>query len=274
MSSETPLWREVFVLVVAGTVLGIVYNGMGVTSRPPRGIPWVAAKAELPSLEDMTPPDSGMAAPGGETSAPDAGGPTSNPEQTSTPPASTGDGRGRDNRTAGSDPRSGEPAAGITGTSGAAPSGTAATPAGSGDPAPTAPATASALPDLRPTASLPFIPETGQPIQVQLPTVKRFFDARAALFLDARDPAEYEKGHIPGAIRLTNPEAQNEPERMKALPVEGRPTVVYCEGGTCEASLDLARFLIESGFKKVLVYMGGFPEWEAAGHAVERGSGR
>jgi rhodanese-related sulfurtransferase len=109
---------------------------------------------------------------------------------------------------------------------------------------------------------------------VQTATVKRFFDARAALFLDARDPAEYEKGHIPGAIRLTNPEAQNEPERMKALPVEGRPTIVYCEGGACEASLDLARFLLESGFKKVLVYMGGYPEWEAAGYPIERGSGR
>ena len=109
---------------------------------------------------------------------------------------------------------------------------------------------------------------------MQVGTVKRFFDARAALVLDARDPAEYEKGLIPGAIRLTNAEAQADPERLKALPVGGRPTIVYCEGGACEASLELARFLIESGFKKVLVYMGGYPEWEAAGHPVEKGSGR
>ena len=105
-------------------------------------------------------------------------------------------------------------------------------------------------------------------------TVRRFFDAKAALFLDARDAGDYEKGHIPGAIRLTNVEAQNEPERMKGLPLQGKPTIVYCEGGTCEASLELARYLIESGWKKVLVYMGGFPEWNAAGNPVETGGGK
>lgn len=250
MSSETPMRREVFALVVAGAVLGIVYNSMGLASRPPRGIPWVASRAELPSLEEMTPSDSVMRAPGGETSAPDAGLPTSDPKQASPPPAVS------------------------KGTSAPPPAGAGTTPAGSADPAPATPATTGTLPEPRRVAPLPFIPDTDQPIQVQIATVKRFFDARAALFLDARDPAEYEKGHIPGAIRLTNPEAQNEPERVKALPVEGRPTIVYCEGGACETSLELARFLIESGFKKVLVYMGGYPEWLAAGHPVERGSGR
>ena len=130
------------------------------------------------------------------------------------------------------------------------------------------------MPEPRRSAPPPFVPESDQPIQVQLATVTRFFDARGALFLDARDPAEYEKGHIPGAIRLTNPEAQNEPDRLKALPVNGRPIICYCEGGACEASLDLARFLIESGHRKVLVYMGGFPEWEAAMKPVEKGKGQ
>jgi rhodanese-related sulfurtransferase len=130
------------------------------------------------------------------------------------------------------------------------------------------------MPEPRRAAPPPFVPESDQPIQVQVATVKRFYDARAALFLDARDPAEYEAGHIPGAIRLTNPEAQNEPERLQALPVNGRPIICYCEGGACEASLDLARFLIESGYRKVLVYMGGYPEWAAAGHPVEKGKGQ
>ncbi len=250
MSSETPMRREVVLIVLAGAVLGIVYNGMGLASRPPRGIPWVAAKAELSSLEEMTLSDSVMTAPGEETSAPDAGRPRSDPEQPSAPPAAS------------------------KGTSAPPPAGAGAPPAGSAAPASVTPATTGTLPEPLRVAPLPFIPDTNQPIQVQLPIVKRFSEARAALFLDARDPAEYEKGHIPGAIRLTNPEAQNDPERMKALPVEGRPTIVYCEGGSCEASLELARFLIESGFKKVLVYMGGYPEWEAAGHPVERGSGR
>jgi rhodanese-related sulfurtransferase len=104
-------------------------------------------------------------------------------------------------------------------------------------------------------------------------TVKPFFDAGAALFLDARDPAEYEAGHIPGAIRLTNADLASEPERAKTLPVAGRPIIVYCEGGECEASLEVARALVEGGYRKVLVFTGGFPEWSAAGYPVERGQG-
>jgi len=121
---------------------------------------------------------------------------------------------------------------------------------------------------------LPFIPESDKPIQVQLATAKKFFTARGALFLDARDPAEYEAGHIPGAIRLTGPEANTDPEKIKALPVQGRPIICYCEGGACEASLDLARTLIDAGYKKVLVYMGGFPEWSADNQPVEKGAGK
>jgi rhodanese-related sulfurtransferase len=108
---------------------------------------------------------------------------------------------------------------------------------------------------------------------MEITTVKRFFDARAALFIDARDPAEYEAGHIPGALRLTNAEAQGEPDRLKSLPVQGRPIIAYCEGGACEASIELARTLIDAGYQKVLVYSGGYPEWSAAGYPVERGNG-
>ncbi|MGE5178387.1 MAG: rhodanese-like domain-containing protein [Bacteroidota bacterium] len=101
---------------------------------------------------------------------------------------------------------------------------------------------------------------------------KRLFDAKAALFLDARDPSEYEEGHIPTAIRLTRDEALQYPDRVKALGETSRPIVTYCNGGACEASLELARVLVDAGYRRVLVYTGGFPEWTAAGHSVARGS--
>lgn len=257
-----PLRREIIVLVAAGAALGIVYNSIGLASHPPRGIPWIAAKAQLPSLEDLTPPDTATATTVPvETPAmadPPAPGPT--PPPATTP--SGGDARHEPGSTSGSHATSGASSApsGATGT----------TPAGSGESSSGSPG--GSLPEPRRVGPLPFIPDSDQPIQMQMATVRRFFDAKRALFLDARDPAEYEQGHIPGAIRLTNQEAQADPERLKALPVAGRPTIVYCEGGTCEASLDLARFLLESGFRKVLVYMGGFPEWEAAGNPVTKGS--
>jgi rhodanese-related sulfurtransferase len=241
MSSQTPLRRDVILMVIAGAVLGIAYNGMGLASRPPRGIAWVAVETALPTLEDPAPGDSVIGAPDGAVTTPEATSPPT-PERTSVSPVT--------------------PSAPLAVTT--------KPPAGSGEASPPAD---TSVPEPQRAAPLPFIPDSDQPIQMQVATVKRFFDARGALFLDARDPAEYEKGHIPGAIRLTNVEAQNEPERLKALPsLQGKPTIVYCEGGACEASLELARFLIESGWKKVLVYMGGYPEWQAAGHPVSKGS--
>jgi rhodanese-related sulfurtransferase len=244
--------RDVVMIVLGGAVLGLLYNGVGLATRPPRGIPWITAQQELPKLDDLIGPDSTTMSAEPDPVPGTTAAPSTSPAPASTPSEPARAARG-ETRT---------PAPPVPPAAGREP----ATP-GTGTP------TSAALPEPR-RVPLPFVPDSDQPIQVEIAMTKRFFDARGALFLDARDPAEYQKGHIPGAIRLTNPEAQNEPERVRALPVEGRPTIIYCEGGTCEASLDLARFLLESGFKKVMVYMGGYPEWEAAGHPVERGSGR
>ncbi len=276
IGNESSLGRGAVLIIVAGVALGLAHNWVGLTSRPPRGIHWRATAAALPDVESLTAPGGGArdtagganptsdavtpadAAPGtrppaaGDRAAPSVPGATGQPA-----PASAASPA----RTAGHVPvllRDRRPDAG----SPASP--TALPPAGG-----SAPITVS-----RPMGPLPFIPETDQPVQVKLALVKRFFDAGAALFIDARDPAEFEAGHIPGALRMTQADAAADPERVKALPARGRPIIVYCEGGTCEASLDVARVLVEAGFRKVLVFMGGFPEWAAAGHPVERGGGR
>jgi rhodanese-related sulfurtransferase len=121
--------------------------------------------------------------------------------------------------------------------------------------------------------SVPLIQERSRPVEIDLATAKSLFDGGAALFVDARDGAEFEAGHIPRAVRLTPNDALAEPERVRALAPGARPIVTYCEGGTCEASLDLARALVDAGYRRVLVYAGGFPEWAAAGHPIERGGG-
>lgn len=115
------------------------------------------------------------------------------------------------------------------------------------------------------------IPDLDRPIQSELAGVKRLFDAGAVVFVDAREPDEYAEGHIPGAISMPYDEVSGEPERLENLQAEGKAIAVYCGGGACELSLNLAWDLIYAGQKKVLVYMGGFPEWVAAGYPVERG---
>jgi rhodanese-related sulfurtransferase len=89
-----------------------------------------------------------------------------------------------------------------------------------------------------------------------------------AIFVDARDVEDFDKGHIPGSICL--PVDQFRAGKQKLMAPKGSLVVVYCSGGDCESSNDLAGLLVKGGFKKVRVYKGGFDEWEALGQPVEK----
>lgn len=117
------------------------------------------------------------------------------------------------------------------------------------------------------------IPDLGRPLQMQLPAVKSLYDEGAALILDVRDPEEYRAGHIAGALLLPYDEAVTDPERLERLDAGGKPIVVYCGGGTCELSMNMAYALVEAGQRRVLVFMGGYPEWAAAGYPTATGEG-
>lgn len=117
---------------------------------------------------------------------------------------------------------------------------------------------------------LPAVPDLAQPIQMQLGAVKKFHDAGAAVFIDARPKEEYDGGHIPGAVNLPYDEAVTDPARLESFDAQGKPIIIYCGGGTCELSMNLAWAMIQSGQKKLLVFMGGIPEWEGAGYPLQR----
>jgi rhodanese-related sulfurtransferase len=121
-------------------------------------------------------------------------------------------------------------------------------------------------------AALPEIPATDSPVQIERQALSQYVDARAALVLDAREAHEYEAGHLPGAVSLPYDQVATDGQRLAQLEAGGRPIVVYCGGGTCELSLDLAWDLIYAGHTRVAVYMGGYPDWVAAGLPVETGS--
>ena len=119
--------------------------------------------------------------------------------------------------------------------------------------------------------ALPEIPELDRPLSTEMDTVKRFFDARAALFLDTREAEEYVEGHIPGALCYPYDVVRDDPGVLDDLDPGDRPIIAYCGGGTCEISMGVADALIARGHRKVLVYMGGMPEWTAAGYPVAGG---
>jgi rhodanese-related sulfurtransferase len=115
------------------------------------------------------------------------------------------------------------------------------------------------------------VPDVPRPLQIQLSRVKQFVDANAAVVIDAREPSEYAEGHIPGAVNMPYDTVVTDPVKLDAFDQKGKPIIVYCGGGTCELSMNLAFALIGAGKTKVLVFMGGWPEWSAAGNPVAKG---
>jgi hydroxyacylglutathione hydrolase len=89
----------------------------------------------------------------------------------------------------------------------------------------------------------------------------------APFVIDVRQAAEYEAGHVPGAVHIGAGELA---DRLESLP-SGRPIAAICASGyrsSVAASLLRAR-----GFGRVEAVRGGVPDWAARGYAVEYGSG-
>lgn len=93
------------------------------------------------------------------------------------------------------------------------------------------------------------------------------------IFVDARNDQHYQEGHIPGAYQLDH----FYPERYLATVLPACQTaeqiLVYCNGGTCDDSLQTAIFLRDAGIprERLFVYGGGIAEWTAKGLPVETG---
>ena len=87
------------------------------------------------------------------------------------------------------------------------------------------------------------------------------------LFIDARDPEEFEDGHISGAINLPYFSIDEYISRLDKVD-KTDPVVAYCEGADCDMSIRLGNELFARGYKKVFVFFGGWEEWEKAKYPV------
>nr|WP_175801617.1 metalloregulator ArsR/SmtB family transcription factor [Burkholderia anthina] len=85
--------------------------------------------------------------------------------------------------------------------------------------------------------------------------------------LDVRPQDEFALGHLPGALNI--PLASLD-ARLGELPV-GTEIVAYCRGPYCVFAFEAVAALRARGFKAVRLE-DGFPEWKAAGLAVETGT--
>jgi sulfur-carrier protein adenylyltransferase/sulfurtransferase len=84
------------------------------------------------------------------------------------------------------------------------------------------------------------------------------------LFVDVREPDEWEEGHIPGAIHVTRGRLESRIEGL--VPDKQRTLVVYCSVGSRSAFA--AKALAELGYDDVVNLAGGFNDWKRNGFDI------
>lgn len=79
------------------------------------------------------------------------------------------------------------------------------------------------------------------------------------MVIDARDPAQFAKGHIPGAVNMDWREVLT---RRNEIPKD-RMVLIYCNTGSLSAQAGFA--LRVAGWTNVRILQGGMEEWQAKG---------
>jgi rhodanese-related sulfurtransferase len=114
----------------------------------------------------------------------------------------------------------------------------------------------------------------------ELPPVVELADVKAAIasgdsllaVLDARLPEDYAGGHLPGALNLSVDNLDEFYAPLKAKLERTNRIIVYCDGGDCELSHDLAEALKGYGHKRVQLFAGGIAAWTEAGEKLTEGA--
>ncbi|HLF25260.1 MAG TPA: rhodanese-like domain-containing protein [Anaerolineae bacterium] len=95
----------------------------------------------------------------------------------------------------------------------------------------------------------------------------RIGDGDAPIVIDVRQDAEWQAGHIPGALHIENGRL---PYDDLPLPID-RPIYLHCR--VRDRSTAALSVLARRGYRDLTLVDGGFKAWKEAGYEIESGSG-
>jgi rhodanese-related sulfurtransferase len=102
-----------------------------------------------------------------------------------------------------------------------------------------------------------------KPVDIKIDFAKALFDKKYR-FIDARDIADFQAGHIQGAMNIPYHDFEKYRETLEGLPKD-QVYVTYCSAA-CDVSIDMAYAMAKMGFKKMYIFHGGWDEWKTAGY--------
>jgi len=114
-----------------------------------------------------------------------------------------------------------------------------------------------------------LFPTSVESREIDIEAARRLFKEKGTVFADARHEADFEAGHIQGAINLyaANPEAWLSDFLSSTDPAT--PIVTYCDGVDCPLARELAELLAANGFETVHYLKDGWTRWQERGLPVE-----
>jgi rhodanese-related sulfurtransferase len=89
------------------------------------------------------------------------------------------------------------------------------------------------------------------------------------LVFDARPEADYNAGHIEGALPFPFEDAERGFDQWAALWADGPRVAAYCGGEPCDDALLLLEFLRARGVTNVALYAAGYEGWMRSGGEEE-----
>ena len=109
---------------------------------------------------------------------------------------------------------------------------------------------------------------TGGLPAVSLQEAREAYVGGYALFVDAREADFFKAGHIPGAVNLPVKDFDRLLPKLKEQLLAAPRVITYCDGASCEMSVDLTEKLLFAGLEHVEIFTGGIQQWKAAGEPV------
>jgi rhodanese-related sulfurtransferase len=114
-------------------------------------------------------------------------------------------------------------------------------------------------------AAAPPQPPQKVPVAVTWPEVKPLLAAGDIVLVDAREPAAFEAGHIPGAISLPFTQLNQLIGKFTKAYARSQPLVIYCASNQCPVARAEGSVLMEQfGYTSVREMPGGYAEWRVA----------
>lgn len=105
--------------------------------------------------------------------------------------------------------------------------------------------------------------------EISLEDAVRLFQEKRAIFADARHAADFEAGHIQGAVHLYTADQEIWLPEFLAATDPTTVIIAYCDGEDCHLAPALAELLFFNGFDNVRYLKNGWTRWREGGFAVE-----